>query len=121
MASWLAEILNDDLWLSVSTGAHRPCRGGGNGFGTGCCAGVGPGQGKGFGPGKDSGYGGGEPGLVARGTSMTECIYCPNPAFSDEARKAKTLPRQPFDSTALLNGKADISALRRLGSWQHLP
>ena len=95
--------------------------GGGNGFGTGCCAGVGPGQGKGFGPGKDSGYGGGEPGLVARGTSMTECIYCPNPAFSDEARKAKTLPRQPFDSTALLNGKADISALRRLGSWQHLP
>ncbi len=63
--------------------------GGGNGYGTGCCGGDGPGPGRGLGPGEKWGTGEGEPGVWRKGTSPPECIYCPNPAFSEEARKAK--------------------------------
>jgi len=61
----------------------------GNGFGTGGPGGVGPGTGRGVGPGKDWGIGDSDPGLWTKGASSPECVYCPNPVFSDEARKAK--------------------------------
>jgi periplasmic protein TonB len=90
--------------------------GGGNGFGTGCCGGVGPGQGKGFGPGKDSGFGGGEPEPIARGTSMPECVYCPNPAFSDEARKSKTQGVVVLRLVVMPDGRAaNISVVKGVG------
>jgi|SRR3989442_3269092 len=86
------------------------------GFGTGRCAGVGPGQGKGFGPGKDSGYGGGERGPAARGASMGECICCPNPAFSDEARKSKTQGVVVLRLVLMPDGRAaNISVVRGVG------
>jgi TonB family protein len=62
--------------------------GGGDGIGTGNGPGVGPGDGPGYGPGSRGGYGGdvlSVGGLV----SAPIPIYSPEPAYSDEARKAK--------------------------------
>lgn len=60
------------------------------GYGEGCCAGMGPdGNGRGVGPGDDSGYGGERGQRGGRVATQPECAYCPNPAYSDEARKAK--------------------------------
>jgi len=63
----------------------------GNGHGTG----VGPGTGPGYGPGWDGGYGEG-PLTVGGEVSAPLPIYKPDPAYSEEARKAK------FQGTVLL-------------------
>jgi len=77
-----------DPSAAALTGSAGP--GGGNGFGPGCCGGVGPGDGRGLGPGTDSGYGTGAPEAGTHGTTVPQCAYCPNPTFSEEARKTKT-------------------------------
>ncbi len=90
--------------------------GGGGGYGTRCCGGDGPGDGRGVGPGKDSGFGGGEPGPVVKGTLMPECVYCPNPTFSDEARKSKTQGTVMLRLAVTPEGRATrISVARGLG------
>jgi TonB family protein len=63
--------------------------GGGGGIGTSCCGGVGSGDGRGVGPGYGWGTGGGYPGAGTNGYGEPACLYCPSPAFSDEAVKAK--------------------------------
>ncbi len=59
------------------------------GIGSGCCGGVGPDKGLGVGPGKKFGIGGDEPYGVGRGVSPPVCIYCPQPEYSEEARKVR--------------------------------
>jgi protein TonB len=60
----------------------------GGGIGTGEGTGIGSGRGGGFGPGDTAGYGGG-PYSVGGGVSAPIPIYKPEPAYSEEARKAK--------------------------------
>lgn len=62
--------------------------GSGGGIGTGAGGGVGSGRGPGVGP----GFGGGTGGGVFRiggNVSAPICIYCPDPEYSEEARKAR--------------------------------
>ncbi|MGH9787156.1 MAG: energy transducer TonB [Candidatus Acidiferrales bacterium] len=59
------------------------------GIGDGTGLGVGPGDGEGVGPGRKFGAGGGEPYGVGGGVSPPVCIYCPQPEYSEEARKAR--------------------------------
>lgn len=74
----LAKILNN---------SNGP--GGGSGIGTGAGTGVGSGSGGGVGPGNQWGTGGGFPRAGENGYGEPECLYCPNPQYSDEAVKAK--------------------------------
>lgn len=62
--------------------------GAGAGIGTGSGGGVGSGQGPGVGPGWGGGYGGGVF-RVGGSVSAPLCLYCPDPAYSEEARKAR--------------------------------
>jgi periplasmic protein TonB len=63
--------------------------GGGGGIGTGCCGGIGSGEGGGLGPGTGGGTGGGVFQAGRNGVGTPACLYCPDPQYSDEARKAK--------------------------------
>ncbi len=76
-----------DPLAAMITGSGGP--GGGGGIGTGCCGGVGSGSGPGVGPGEGGGIGGGVFRPGRGGVGFPECAYCPDPRFSDEARKAK--------------------------------
>jgi len=62
--------------------------GAGAGIGAGYGGGVGSGTGPGVGPGRGGGYGGG---VFRVGGSVSEplCLYCPQPEYPDEARKAR--------------------------------
>jgi TonB family protein len=66
--------------------SNGPGTGGGIGSGEG--TGIGSGKGGGLGPGEGGGYGGG-PYSVGGGVSAPIPIYKPEPAYSEEARKAK--------------------------------
>ena len=57
----------------------------GHGNGTG----IGSGSGGGLGPGEGGGTGGGAFRAGVNGVGIPECIYCPPPLYSDDARKAK--------------------------------
>jgi periplasmic protein TonB len=63
--------------------------GGGSGIGSGTGTGIGSGEGGGLGPGAGGGTGGGyfHPGTA--GVGYPSCVYCPDPKYSEEARKAK--------------------------------
>jgi periplasmic protein TonB len=63
--------------------------GGGSGIGTGEGGGIGSGSGAGLGPGEGGGTGGGAFQAGINGVGMPVCIYCPEPEYPDEARKAK--------------------------------
>jgi periplasmic protein TonB len=63
--------------------------GGGGGIGTSDGGGIGSGNGAGLGPGDGGGTGGGHFRAGVNGVGQPQCIYCPPPEFSDEARKAK--------------------------------
>jgi TonB family protein len=76
----------DPLAASL-TDSNGPGTGGGIGSGHG--GGVGSGGGGGVGPGEGGGAGGGYFRPGTGGVGYPACIYCPNPKFSDEARKAK--------------------------------
>ena len=62
--------------------------GSGGGIGTGAGGGVGSGRGPGVGPGWGGGIGGGVF-RIGGSVSAPICIYCPDPEYSEEARKAK--------------------------------
>ena len=76
-----------DPLAKLVTGSGGP--GGGGGIGTGCCGGIGSGEGGGLGPGSGGGTGGGPFRPGTGGVGFPECVYCPSPLYSDEARKAK--------------------------------
>jgi periplasmic protein TonB len=65
----------------------------GHGNGTG----IGSGTGGGLGPGEGGGTGGGAFRAGVNGVGTPSCIYCPEPPYSDEARKAK------WQGTVVLN------------------
>jgi TonB family protein len=58
------------------------------GIGTGSDGGVGPGHGRGVGPGDEAGTGG-DTFRIGKGVTPPRVIYQTDPAFSEEARKAK--------------------------------
>jgi len=63
--------------------------GGGGGIGSGEGGGIGSGSGGGLGPGSGGGTGGGAFRAGVNGVGIPSCIYCPDPQYSEEARKAK--------------------------------
>jgi protein TonB len=63
--------------------------GGGGGIGSGQGTGVGSGDGAGVGPGHGWNTGGGYPSAGTGGYGVPECLFCPQPQFSDEAVKSK--------------------------------
>ena len=80
-------------------GAPSSGPGSGGGIGTGSGSGIGPGKGPGYGPGEGGGMGGGRGGgigngvgpyVVGNGVSEPIPIYEPRPAYTEEARKART-------------------------------
>ncbi len=81
---------NSTLWGDPQGVPGPPSngQGTGGGIGSGEGTGIGPGKGGGLGPGEDGGTGNGP---YAVGGSITEPIptYKPEPAYSEEARKAK--------------------------------
>jgi TonB family protein len=79
----------------------------GGGIGPGDGTGVGPGTGQGYGPGSDGGCCGGPYSVGIGGVSAPIPIYSPEPAYSEEARKAK------FGGIALLWIVVDAQGLVR--------
>jgi protein TonB len=63
--------------------------GGGGGIGTGEGGGIGSGSGGGLGPGTGGGTGGGAFRPGTGGVGYPSCLYCPEPQYSEDARKAK--------------------------------
>ena len=66
-------------------------------LGRGNGTGIGSGTGGGLGPGEGGGTGGGVFRAGVNGVGTPTCIYCPDPLYSDEARKAK------YQGTVVLN------------------
>jgi TonB family protein len=79
--------------------------GGGGGIGTGVGGGIGSGSGAGLGPGSGGGTGGGEFRAGVNGVGQPACIYCPDPEYSDEARKAKYQGTVVLDVTVTSDGR----------------
>jgi protein TonB len=92
-----------------------------------------PGGGMGNGPGDGSGWGeGSQP--HARATTQVVCLRCPDPVYSDEARKAKVQGQVTMRVLVGADGRArDIQVTRGIGlgldenavlavrSWQFIP
>jgi len=79
--------------------------GGGGGIGTGEAGGIGSGSGGGLGPGEGGGTGGGLFRAGVNGVGSPACIYCPQPEYSDEARKAKYQGTVLLDVTVTVDGR----------------
>src|SRR5499427_8295807 len=102
----------------------------GHGNGTG----IGSGSGGGLGPGSGGGTGGGEFRAGVNGVGQPRCIYCPDPEYSDEARKAKYQGTVLVDVTITLDGRIsnprvlrgpgmglDEKALAAVKNWKMSP
>jgi periplasmic protein TonB len=79
--------------------------GGGGGIGTGEAGGIGSGTGGGLGPGSGGGTGGGEFRAGVNGVGQPQCIYCPAPEYSDEARKSKYSGTVLLEVTITVDGR----------------
>jgi periplasmic protein TonB len=79
--------------------------GGGGGIGTGEGGGIGSGSGGGLGPGEGGGTGGGMFRAGVNGVGSPVCIYCPQPEYSDEARKAKYMGTVLLDVIVTTDGR----------------
>jgi len=75
--------------INAPTFGDPLANGGSDSLGHGNGTGIGSGSGGGLGPGSGGGTGGGEFRAGVNGVGQPACIYCPNPDYSDEARKAK--------------------------------
>lgn len=103
-----------DPLAAMVTGSGGP--GGGGGIGTGGYGGVGSGSGPGVGPGEGGGIGGGAFRPGRGGVGYPECAYCPDPKFTDEARKAKYMGTVLLRIIVLADGRAtNISVVKGLG------
>jgi len=90
--------------------------GSGGGIGTGTGTGAGPGQGPGVGPGSGGGFGGGSGGgigsgvgpyIAGNGVTQPIPIYQPLPAYTEEARKARTEGVVVLQAIIRANGTVD--------------
>ena len=77
----------------------------GGGIGTGGSGGIGSGDGAGLGPGRGGGTGGGDFRAGINGVGQPQCIYCPTPDYSDEARKAKYQGTVVLEVTVTADGR----------------
>jgi TonB family protein len=80
--------------------------GGGGGIGTGEGGGIGSGGGAGLGPGSGGGTGGGVFVAGVNGVGIPQCLYCPDPQYSDEARKAKYMGTVTLQVVVTIDGRA---------------
>jgi protein TonB len=94
--------MGDPLAASVN---YSGGPGGGGGIGTGESGGIGSGSGGGLGPGEGGGTGGGVFRAGLNGVGSPQCIYCPQPEYSDEARKAKYQGTVLLDVTVTSDGR----------------
>jgi len=94
--------MGDPLAASVNMSGGP---GGGSGIGTGESGGIGSGAGGGLGPGEGGGTGGGVFRAGVNGVGAPQCIYCPQPEYSDEARKAKYQGTVLLDVTVTADGR----------------
>jgi protein TonB len=108
--------------------------GSGNGIGSGSGTGVGSGNGAGVGPGNEWGTGGGYPSAGSNGYGLPSCLYCPNPAFTDDAVKAKHQGTVLLSAVITAEGRAidihvaqglgmglDESAIKAVANWKFKP
>jgi len=94
--------MGDPLQVAVNNSGGP---GGGGGIGTGTSGGIGSGSGAGLGPGETAGTGGGAFRAGVNGVGAPQCIYCPNPEYSDEARKSKYQGTVLLDITVTTDGR----------------
>jgi periplasmic protein TonB len=87
--------------LSASAGP-----GAGGGIGTGSGGGIGSGSGGGLGPGSGGGTGGGVFRPGTGGVGYPDCLYCPTPEYSDDARKAKYQGTVVLQAVITIDGRA---------------
>ena len=88
----------------------------GDSLGHGSGTGIGSGSGGGLGPGEGGGTGGGAFRAGVNGVGVPECIYCPSPAYSDDARKAKYMGTVMLQVVVTPDGRAvNIAILKDPG------
>ena len=80
--------------------------GGGSGIGSGTGTGIGSGEGGGLGPGSGGGTGGGAYRPGTGGVGYPSCVYCPDPKYSEEARKAKYQGTVVLQAVITADGRA---------------
>ncbi len=80
--------------------------GGGSGIGSGTGTGIGSGEGGGLGPGSGGGTGGGAFHPGTGGVGYPSCAYCPDPKYSEEARKAKYQGTVVLQAVITADGRA---------------
>jgi TonB family protein len=111
----ITALIGDPL-SNANTDSQGP--GSDGGFGRSKGGGIGDGDGGGWNKGKKWGYGGGdEPQFAGRnGVGYPECVYCPTPSFSEEARKTKTQGAVTLRIIVGADGRAtNLRVMRGLG------
>jgi periplasmic protein TonB len=113
-------------WMKNDTSAAGP----------GCCDGFGSADGhRGMGDGKgDDGAGFGKKGIYTPGMKMPSCSYCPDPPYTEEARKAKIQGNVMLEVLIGANGQAlklrissgigfglDERAMQTVQTWRFIP
>ena len=77
---------------------------------------MGSGGGPGVGPGEGGGIGGGHYRVGSNGIGEPVCIYCPQPPYTEEARKARYQGTVLLEITILPDGTpTDVRVVRSLG------
>jgi len=103
-----------DPLAAMVTNSNGPGSGGGIGTGTG--GGVGSGGGPGVGPGEGGGIGGGHFRVGTNGVGDAVCLYCPQPPYTEEARKARYQGTVIAEVTILPDGTVtDVRVIRGVG------
>ncbi|MGC0772416.1 MAG: energy transducer TonB [Candidatus Acidiferrum sp.] len=102
--------------LNASTFGDPMATGVSDSLGHGNGTGIGSGTGGGLGPGEGGGTGGGAFRAGVNGVGVPECIYCPPPLYSDDARKAKYMGSVVLQVTVTADGRAvNISIVKDPG------
>ncbi len=121
-----------DPMAKLITDSNGP--GGGGGIGSGQGTGVGSGDGAGVGPGHGWNTGGGYPNAGTGGYGVPECLFCPQPQFSDEAVKSKYMGTVTLVAIINADGRAtniqvvqgagmglDEKAIEGVKTWRFRP
>lgn len=102
--------------LNASTFGDPLANGVSDSLGHGNGTGIGSGTGGGLGPGEGGGTGGGAFHAGVNGVGIPECLYCPPPLYSDDARKAKYMGSVVLQVTVTADGRAvNISIVKDPG------